>query len=314
MLKIEGLTVKRKGSESLRGVDLTVETGSICGLVGGAGSGKDTLLRAVCGLVRPQAGTVEWDGEDLLHGRGVLRRLVSFIPWTREGVDHMTVAEYAEYCAQMCGYEGFSARSRAMEALAYVGLEPVAREMSLDLGRTDNRALAFARCIIERPRLLVIEEWETSGWMERGMTPAAALTEAAAGGTTVLLSSSSAAAVADFCTHLAVMRDGRILLSGTPREFRTRMSSGYAWEVRVSSDADRAETLLSELPQVRSLSRSGGRLAIHLEKDARPEELLAYLVREGLPVTHFARRTTDLDGELQTLLGPQRKVVSRSEA
>jgi len=95
MLAVDGLTTSYGAIEALRDVSFTVADGSITAVLGANGAGKTTLLRSMTGLVKPQAGTVRYDGTDLLDlpVEDVVRHGVAHVPEGRSVVKELTVDE-----------------------------------------------------------------------------------------------------------------------------------------------------------------------------------------------------------------------------
>jgi branched-chain amino acid transport system ATP-binding protein len=95
MLRIEGLSVTIQSVQALRGFSLSASPGQMVGLVGRNGAGKTTLLRTIMGHLRPDAGTLSWDGVDLnsipRHGRARLG--IGYMPEDRRLVPELTVEE-----------------------------------------------------------------------------------------------------------------------------------------------------------------------------------------------------------------------------
>jgi branched-chain amino acid transport system ATP-binding protein len=98
LLYVENLTVSYGGIRALRGISFTVEEGEVVTLIGANGAGKSTTLKTICGLVRPQAGTVSYQGESLhkVSPHQIVSRGISQVPEGRRVFTRLTVLENLE--------------------------------------------------------------------------------------------------------------------------------------------------------------------------------------------------------------------------
>ncbi|WP_326812813.1 ABC transporter ATP-binding protein [Streptomyces scopuliridis] len=179
LLEISGLSVsygrratslRRAGTTRvLSGVDLTVRTGEILGIVGETGSGKTTLARATVGLVRPEAGSIGFEGTDLVRlTRRELREFrrtgsvqFMFQDPLRSQDPELTVRQtVAEPLAAVGALTRRERAERADEALALVGLdaEALGSRIPGQLSGGQRQRVSLARAIVTRPRLLLSDE------------------------------------------------------------------------------------------------------------------------------------------------------------
>ncbi|HEY8452114.1 MAG: ABC transporter ATP-binding protein [Micromonosporaceae bacterium] len=204
--------------QALAGVDLTVPEGSLTAVLGPSGCGKSTLLRCVAGFERLDAGEVEV-GAQLVAGPGVHvppeRRRVAIVPQEGALFPHLTVAGNIRY-----GLTRAQVRAgRVDEVLELVGLAGYGDRMPHQLSGGQQQRVAVARALAPRPPLVLLDEPFSA--LDAGLRAEVRrdVREAlrADGATAVLVThdQSEALSMAD---QVAVMRDGRILQSGTPAE------------------------------------------------------------------------------------------------
>jgi branched-chain amino acid transport system ATP-binding protein len=103
MLRLEGLDVRFGGIHAVKDVSLSVELGSITTLIGSNGAGKTTILRTISGLIRPQAGRIEFEGAAIqkLPPHEIVRRGIVHIPEGRIIFANLTVADNLEMGAYL---------------------------------------------------------------------------------------------------------------------------------------------------------------------------------------------------------------------
>ncbi len=154
-LVVRGLRVVYGPRAAVAGLDLTVEAGSVVGLVGPNGCGKTTTLRAVLGLVRPDAGTIDVQG--VRGGTLRARSLVASVPDEPTGLDELSVAELLQLTASLWRSEQDFAR-RAELLLGVFGLRGRVRSQLGSLSHGQRRLVAVAAAVaLDRPLLLVDE-------------------------------------------------------------------------------------------------------------------------------------------------------------
>ena len=159
MIQIRNLTVAFGGVRGLN--DLTADIGAtITGLVGPNGAGKTTLLNVMSGFVRCSAGTVMVDGEDLL--RIALSRRAAFglrrTFQTEQVVENLTVWNNIAAALDNVPTGGRARRDLIVEALDYVGMSRHAGRVGASLNASERRLVEIARCILARPRLVMMDE------------------------------------------------------------------------------------------------------------------------------------------------------------
>ena len=226
-LEVEGLTVRFGATVAVYDVDLEVPSGSVVAVLGPSGCGKSTLLRAVAGLEAPASGAIRYDGRDLA---GVPTHKRGFALMFQDGqlFEHLDVAANVAYPLRLRHQTRAAQRERVAELLALVGLEAYDDRSPATLSGGERQRVALARALAVDPRLLLLDEPLSA--LDRGLRERLAgdLHDIlrAAGATAMLVTHDheEAFAVAD---RMAVMRDGRIVQSGTLDEVWRRPADGW---------------------------------------------------------------------------------------
>lgn len=160
MLAVDGLTTSYGAIEALRDVSFTVADGSITAVLGANGAGKTTLLRSMTGLVKPQAGTVRYDGIDLLDlpVEDVVRHGVAHVPEGRSVVKELTVDENLRLGGLWRSDR--PDRRRALDEVyeLFPQLTDRRRRAAFTLSGGESQMLAIGRALMSRPRVLLLDE------------------------------------------------------------------------------------------------------------------------------------------------------------
>ena len=175
---------------ALAGVDLTVEPGEIVLVRGPNGAGKTTLLRLCAGLVRPEAGTVEVLGHDLVHERRSVRRSVALLGHATGLYDDLTVVQNVHFWARAAGLSAEEATDRVGVAMVRLGVaERLFGQPVHTLSAGQRRRASLAALVVRRPELWLLDE-PHAGLDQAGRDVVDALIgDAVASGATVLVSS-----------------------------------------------------------------------------------------------------------------------------
>ncbi|MEV7771515.1 ABC transporter ATP-binding protein [Kitasatospora sp. NPDC086791] len=219
-LDVDTVSVELAGARLVHEVSLAAAAGQVVGLVGPNGSGKSTLLRCVYRVLKPAGGAVRLAGDDLhaLSARASARRVAALTQEHSAEFD-FTVAEVVAM-GRLPHRRGFGApadgdRERCAEALRKVRAGHLAERGFLSLSGGEKQRVLFARALVQEPRLLVLDEPTNHLDIAHQLEVLALAREA---GPTVLTALHDLNLAAGHCDLLYVLRAGRIVASGPPRE------------------------------------------------------------------------------------------------
>lgn len=214
-LQIEDLTVGYDRTSVLRDVDLDCTDQGITAVLGHNGAGKTTLLRAVVGLLRPTAGSIRLDGQDLLklapHRR--VREGLAYVPQGQRSFEQLSALENLQVVAD--GQPRAHRRAAVQQALErFPALEPVLDRQAGLLSGGQRQQLAIARALITQPRLLILDE------PTEGIQPSVVLEiersieQLAADGMSILLVEQHVGFAVSVAQSYSVLAAGRVIQQG----------------------------------------------------------------------------------------------------
>ncbi len=230
MLRIRGLEVAYGAVAAVRGVDLDVAAGEIVTLIGANGAGKSSILRAISGLVRPRAGTIEFEGKriDGLRPDRVTALGVAQVPEGRAVLARMTVLENL----LMGAYPRRDGEVQAdlERVLArFPRLAERRNQLAGTLSGGEQQMLVMGRALMARPKLLLLDE------PSMGLAPLVVaevfrlIRQINEEGTTVLLVEQNARQALRIAHRAYVVETGRIPLSGAAADLAQdqRVAAAY---------------------------------------------------------------------------------------
>ncbi|MFD9354974.1 ATP-binding cassette domain-containing protein [Streptomyces sp. NPDC060031] len=289
---------KRYGDvQALRGLDLAVPEGTVCGLLGPNGAGKTTAVRILATLTAPTGGRALVAGHDVTLEPAAVRRAIGVTGQYASVDTDLTGRENLRLFARLTGLRGAAGRTRADELLDRFGLAEAADRVASTWSGGMRRRLDLAAGLLTDPRVLFLDEPTT------GLDPAAreqiwtAVRALADQGTTVLLTTQYLEEADRLADDIVVVDRGRTAASGTPAELKARIGSHAEVTVTAREALAGAAVVLDQL--------TGGRPALDEERltvgvtVADGALTLPGIVRAldtaGIPVTDASLRPPTLD-------------------
>ncbi len=225
LLTLAGVTRRFGGIVALDDLSLTVEEGEIAGLIGPNGAGKTTAFNVITRLYQPDAGTVTFDGTNLLKvpAHGIVRLGIARTFQNLALCRQMTVLDNVLVGAHTkIGRRGDAqARSESSSILEYLGLQDLAGRYAAGLPFGTLKRVEIARALISRPRLLLLDE-PAGGLTHSEVQELSALITAMKRdfALSILLVEHHMNLVMSISDHVHVLNFGRTIADGTPTEVR----------------------------------------------------------------------------------------------
>ena len=217
VVQTRGLTKRFAHREAIHGVDLSIPGGVAFGLLGPNGAGKTTLIRCLLGLTRPSSGSVELLGHSMPHEHAAALARVGAVVEEPRFHDHLTGIENLRFVAALLSD---AAMARIPAVLARVGLRDRAGDRVSTYSLGMRQRLGIARCLLNDPRLLILDE-PMNGLDPAGIQEFRALLRSLVDeGRTVLLSSHLLDEVEKTCDAVAIIDKGALIRQSTLRELR----------------------------------------------------------------------------------------------
>ena len=225
-LLVTNLSKRFDSKAVLDGLSFTLGHGEVLGLLGPNGAGKTTTFLCLCGLLRPDGGTITYGGTQLGGDRG---RTISLIPETPEVYPMLTIWEHLAFVARSvrlaAGWE-----TRAEELLARFGLEPKRDVLGQALSKGMRQKTLIAATVLAGAPVLLFDE-PMIGLDPRGQRELRELiVSLSAAGTSILLSTHLIDSAATLCDRVIIMKEGVAVAEGAVDELLSSVSGSRTLE------------------------------------------------------------------------------------
>ena len=231
MLKISGLETYYDNIHALKGIDLEVNEGEIVTLVGSNGAGKSTTVGSISGLVKASAGTIQFEGSDILGNPPyqIVKKGISLSPEGREVFGSLTVEENLQLGAYTKSNKKNINRSFERVYDLFPRLKERAAQPALTLSGGEQQMLAIGRALMSEPKLLLLDE------PSLGLAPNLVamifklIVDINKQGTTVLLIEQNANMALSIAHRAYVLETGKVILAGNAKELASdpRVKAAY---------------------------------------------------------------------------------------
>ncbi|HXT25443.1 MAG TPA: ABC transporter ATP-binding protein [Candidatus Eisenbacteria bacterium] len=216
----EKLTRKFGELTAVDGVDLQVESGQFFGFLGPNGAGKSTTIKMLTGLLVPTAGRVSLLGIDFAQHPVEVKRQIGVVPEGMGLFERLTAPEYLEFVGRMYGLDKPTTRKRSEELLEFMQLADRSKTLIADYSHGMQKKVALAAAVIHGPRILFLDEpFEGVDALAAGALKEllGRMTER---GVTIFLTSHVLEIVERLCSHVAIIRTGRLVAQGSIEQLR----------------------------------------------------------------------------------------------
>jgi len=296
MLRIEGLSKQYGKFTAVDDLSLEINEGEIFGFVGPNGAGKTTTLKMIATLLKPTLGKIFIDGVEISKNLKEVRDTIGYMPDFFGVYDDLKVDEYLHFYGDVAGLSEEESRKMIIDLLQLVDLAHKKESYVDTLSRGMKQRLCLARSLIHNPKLLILDEPAS------GMDPRARvqmkeiLRELRKMGKTILISSHILPELAELCTSIGIIEQGKMIISGPVDEIMAKVKGTNLIKMRTLGSMDKGLKILKEDPSVNEIYEDDNSVEFEFAgEEAEAVILLKRLLNNDIPVISFSPTESNLE-------------------
>jgi len=301
MIQTTNLTRKYGELIALDNLNLQIDEGECYGFIGPNGAGKTTTIKILATLLKPSWGEARIDGKVIGYQNSEIRPVIGYVPDFMGSYDDMIVREYLDFFATCYGLNGAQRLRAVGDVLELTELNYKANSQVAGLSRGMSQRLSIARVLLHDPKVLLLDE-PASGLDPRARIEIRELLkELHRMGKTILISSHILHELAELCTSVGIIEQGKLLFSGKVDEILAKAKVGQIIHIEVTERSEDAATLLRTVEGIRTVDvvSDNGRNRIDITLDSNSSldrsELPNRLIAQGFRITSMRGEQINLE-------------------
>ena len=286
MLRIERITKQFGDKIAVDSLDMTVEDGSIMGLIGQNGAGKTTTFRMILDFIKSDSGLITWNGKSITQD---VKQGIGFLPEERGLYQKMTVEEQILYFAELHGMKRDEARKELVTWMDKLEVVGKITDKVQTLSKGNAQKVQFIATLIHRPNFLILDEPFT------GLDPVNTsllmneIKTLKENGAAIIFSSHNMSGVELLSDNLTMLKKGKVVLQGDIYGIRNRFG-----RTQVYVETELSDTTLSAIAGVKTIEKQGAGRLIHISDEAVGHDIFKKVSETGY-VQAFVQAPPTLD-------------------
>lgn len=232
LLEVRNLRKSYGDLVAVEDVSFSIEPGHVFGLLGPNGAGKSTTMMMICGLLRPDAGTILLDGEEIQSQKHHLKRRLGVVPQDLAIYPELSARENLRFFGKLYGLRGTTLNERVDDALARTGLTPRAASLTDTFSGGMKRRLNFGCALLHKPDLLILDEPTVGIDPQSRNHLLESVQQLASEGTAIIYASHYMEEVEEVCRRVAIIDHGRVVAEDTLDALLGRLKSEISLRLR----------------------------------------------------------------------------------
>jgi ABC-2 type transport system ATP-binding protein len=315
-IEAHGLVKVFGDNRAVDGVDLSVRAGTVYGVLGPNGAGKTTTISMLATLLRPDGGSAQIFGHDMVKQAQIVRQLIGVTAQFASVDEKLSATENLIIFARLLGLGRAEARKKASDLLEEFNLTEAARRPLAKFSGGMRRRLDLAASLIAQPPLIFLDE-PTTGLDPRTRTQMwDTVRRLVASGSTVLLTTQMLDEADQLADRIAVIDTGRVVAEGTADELKASVGTS-SLQLRLEDTADTDDALRAihaVLGAQGTVSPEAARITAPMADADRVTDLLITLREAGIHLTEMSVQKPTLDEVFLTITGHGVEDENSSEA
>ena len=247
-------------------------------------------------MLRPTSGSVRLLGYDLAKEYLAIREHIGFLPDFFNLYNDLTLRECLEFFAKAYKVEDKLISQRVDEVLDYIELQSKRDDFIRHLSRGMVQRMGVGVLLVHGPDVFLLDEPASGLDPKARIQLRAVLTKLSREGKTIIISSHILTELSGFCSHIALMNEGKIVLQGAVDEIQQKVFDSRKIRVSVLENCDQAVRLIKEFPDTKIVTVQDNDITVEISAgESELAALNSHLVSKGIKVFSFGEEKTDLE-------------------
>lgn len=287
-------------------ITFNLRQGQVLGLIGPNGAGKTTLIRMLCTLLPPTSGTVKISGLDIKRDYLKARKTIGYMPDFFNLYSDLTITECLEFFAESYGIEKHRIPQKINESLEFVALEHKRHEFIKHLSRGMVQRMGVASLLVRDPDVYLLDEPASGLDPQSRIQLRDILRRLSSLGKTIVISSHILTELSGFCTHIAIMNNGKLVTCGSVDEIQNKIYTSKKIRITVIDEIEKTKSLVQGFNIAAIEKIQDNTLLVNLTgSDEDLARLNTHLVSAGLKVVEFSEQKVGLEDLYMKISGNQ---------
>jgi ABC-2 type transport system ATP-binding protein len=279
MIAVEHLTKKYGDLMAVSDLSFKVEKGKIWGFLGPNAAGKTTTMRILTGYLPATDGKASVGKFDVFEQPNEVKQILGYLPETLPLYPDMTVTEYLNFVASIKKIPSAKKKEAVGKAIKVSGLDQVKGRLIKNISRGFKQRVGIAQALVHDPKVLILDE-PTIGLDPAQIIEIRQLIKSLKGEHTVILSTHILAEVTQTCDGVVIIKEGKLMASGSLEELTASFRTKEGAIVRVRRNIQDAAVLLRTIPGVEKVNREDNELKIEWKPGQDLRDDIAKLILE----------------------------------
>ncbi len=305
MLEVNRLSKSFDGLKAVREISFKVKKGEIFGLLGPNGAGKTTTVSMIATLLKPDSGSVLYEGKDVYRNLRWWRKKIGVVPQETAFYEELSAEENLLLWAGLYGLDRKRAKKRAWQLLESLGLASRGKDKVAKYSGGMKRRLNLAIGLVHEPEFLLLDEPTVGIDVQTKIYIREFLRELAGSGVSMIYTTHQLEEAEQLCDRIAIMDEGQILAQGTLEELLALLGEKETIIIKGDFSDQNLPSQISDLKDVRTISFTEERLIVEVESENLLPQIMERFLSRGIKVDSVEVKRANLESLFIKLTGKE---------
>ena len=299
MIQVEDLKIHYGEFVAVDNLSFSVKKGSVFGLIGPNGAGKTTTIKAIATLIEPTYGEIKLGDTSVLHEPEEARSMLGYMPDFPPVYDDLRVEEFCDLFAHAYGQSATERKEKVDLALAQTDLTDKRRDLCKSLSRGMKQRALLAKTLVHDPSVMLLDEPGANLDPKARIDMRNLLRKLADQGKTILVSSHVLTELEDLCDEIGIMRNGKMVVSGSLEEITQSKHTQRTLEIELLKSFPELPQWVEQHATLSGLKETNESKThfqiIHSGNHEEIPKILSQMIKLGVEVNSFTTRKSKVE-------------------